>query len=147
PAAIHRCRGRSAQHRLELVRVGQPRATLALQLLRDQAGVDQLAAQILGQCTRIALIVYDVRGDEHQQFSALARVALGRNYRAEDRDVLEEGYPAVIIRDIIADQAGHPDRLAVLDSHSRAERLIVESWRAHDRVRRSDVPHASGYPG
>ena len=65
-----------------------------------------------------------------------ARVALGGNQRAEDRDVLEEGYAAVIIRGIVADQTGHPDRLAVLHSHPRAEYLIVEGRRALDRVRR-----------
>src|SRR5437667_9518136 len=45
---------------LQPVRVGQPRVALALQLLRDQPGVDQLTAQILGQRARIALIVHDM---------------------------------------------------------------------------------------
>src|SRR5271166_678746 len=71
--------------------------------------------------TRPALIMDHMRGNQHQQLAAGSRVALGRNQRAEDRDVLEEGYAGVIIPGIVADQTGHPDRLAVLDSHSRAE--------------------------
>ena len=63
---------------LETVRVGQARHTLALKLLRDEPGIDQLAAQILGQRACIALIVHDMRRDQHEQLGARPRVALGR---------------------------------------------------------------------
>ncbi len=41
-----------------------------LQVLRHQAGVDQLVAQIVGQGARVALILHDVRRDQDEQFGA-----------------------------------------------------------------------------
>src|SRR5271166_6054704 len=64
---------------LESVRVGQAGVALALKLLRYKSSIDQLAAQILCQRPRVALIVDDVRGDQHEQFGAGSRVGLARN--------------------------------------------------------------------
>src|SRR5262249_25153106 len=58
----------------ETVRVGKPRFVLVLQLLRDQCGIAQLTAQVFGQCPGVALVVDDVRRDQHQKLGAVARV-------------------------------------------------------------------------
>jgi hypothetical protein len=63
---------------LQPVRVGQAGGAPLLQVLRHQAGVDQLVAQIVGQGARIALIVHDVRRDQDEQLGAGARVVLVR---------------------------------------------------------------------
>jgi len=55
---------------LQTVRIGQTRNTRPLQLLRDEASADQLAAQIFGQRAGIALIMHDVRRDQHEQLGA-----------------------------------------------------------------------------
>ena len=78
-----------------------PGEPLGVGLRGDEPGTDQLIAQILGQRAGIALIVHNMRRDQHEQLGAGSRVALGGNQRAEDRDVLEEGYAAVIIRGIV----------------------------------------------
>ena len=51
----------------------------------------------------------DVRGDQDEQLGAIAIVALGRKQRAEDRDILEERNPVILLRGAVADQPRHYD--------------------------------------
>src|SRR5262245_45086462 len=59
---------------LQPIRIGHAGYALALQLLRNEPCVDQLATQILGQSPGIALVVDHMRRDQYEQFRPSASV-------------------------------------------------------------------------
>ena len=111
------------------VGIGRAGGRLALQFLPDEPGIDQLVAQILGQGARVALIAHHVRGDQHQQLGARPRIRLAREQGAEQRDILQDRESLIALRVVVADQAGHPDRLAVLNRNAGAKQALIESRR------------------
>src|ERR1051325_2834433 len=114
---------------LDPVRIGRAAERLALQFLADEPGIDQLVAEVLGERAGVALVLDHARGDQHQQFGALTPVHLARYQAAEQRNVLEQRDPRIALRVAVADQAGEPHRLTVLDRDAGADQPLIEGRR------------------
>src|SRR3984893_10583017 len=122
------------------VRVWRAVKRLVLKLLADEAGVDQLVAQIFGKRARIALVLHDMRRDQHQQFGAEAGIGLVGEQGPQHRYILQYRDAGITLRIAVADQASHADGLPVLDRDPRSDQPLIEGRRI-DAARRdtSDI--------
>src|SRR5579864_487541 len=106
----------------------------ALKVLRHHPSIEQLVAQVVGERAGAALILNDMRRDQNEELGARARVVLGRQQRADDRDILQEGNSSVSLLSGVANEAGDADRLPILDGKAGADDAIVECRRTRRGV-------------
>src|SRR5262249_24578179 len=94
----------------------------------DGAG-REFALELVGESTRVALIVQHARRQENKQFGARGVFTPGGEQSAENRDFLEQRYAGIIPEFLVADESGKTDGFAILDDDPRLDPALLESRR------------------
>src|ERR1700761_3998005 len=105
-----------------------------VQVLRRGSCRGQLLPQVLGKGQRIALIMHDVRRDQHKKLVPGPRVALLAEQRSDHRNVLQEWHALIALRDAILNQSGKADGLAVLYHDPGLDVTLIEGRRGDAAV-------------